>query len=189
MARDHLLPTRRALRWGHPEAFPDLLPPRAEAFGVDPALLRAVMRRESNFRRAVRSGAGAQGLLQVVLPTAERLSAVLGLPDGLGARLDEPEVNVSLGAHYLGLLLGRFHEPAVAVAAYNAGPGPAARWATERAGMPLDAWVESIPYRETRQYVKIVLTGWELYRALGGEAGVGVNPARKVPKPGGGVAF
>lgn len=189
MARDHLLATRRALRWGHPEAFADLVPPRAEAFGVDPALLRAVMRRESNFRHDVRSGAGAEGLLQMLQPTAERLSTVLGLPDGLGSRLHDPETNVSLGAHYLGLLLARFRDPAVAVAAYNAGPAPAAQWAAERAGMPLDAWVECIPYRETRQYVKIVLTGWELYRALGGEVGAGVNPARKIPKPGVGVAF
>jgi soluble lytic murein transglycosylase len=189
MARDHLLATRRALRWGHPEAFADLVPPRAKAFGVDPALLRAVMRRESSFRREVRSGAGAQGLLQMIQPTAERLSAVLGLSDGLASRLHEPDANVSLGAHYLGLLLARFRDPAVAVAAYNAGPGPAAQWAAERAGMPLDAWVESIPYRETRQYVKIVLTSWELYRGLGGEPGAAVNPARKIPKPGVGVAF
>jgi soluble lytic murein transglycosylase len=189
VARDHLLPTRRTLRWAHPEPYPDLLPARARAVGVDPSLLLAVMRRESGFRPGVRSGAGAEGLLQLRPATAERVAAVLGLPVGLGARLGEPEVNITLGAHYLGLLLARFGDPAIAVAAYNAGPAAAAEWARARAGMPLDAWVESIPYRETRGYVRIVLTDWDVYRALAGEPPAPIVPGRTVSAPEGGVSF
>ena len=114
---------------------------------------------------------------------------MLGLPAGLGARLGEPEVNITLGSHYLGLLLARFGDPALAVAAYNAGPAAAAEWARARAGMPLDAWVESIPYRETRGYVRIVLTDWDVYRALAGEPPAPVDPGRSVTAPEGGVAF
>ncbi|WP_242347071.1 lytic transglycosylase domain-containing protein, partial [Anaeromyxobacter terrae] len=189
ISRDHLLPTRRALRWAHPEPYPELVPVRARAVGVDPSLLLAVMRRESGFRPGIRSGAGAEGLLQLRPATAERVAALLGLPGGLGARLAEPEVNITLGAHYLGLLLARFRDPALAVAAYNAGPGPAAEWARARAGMPLDAWVESIPYRETRGYVRIVLADWDVYRALAGEPAAPIAPERPVAAPDGGVAF
>lgn len=189
MARDHLARTRRTARWSHPRPYPDLVEGRARAFGVDPSLLLAVMRRESSFRPGVRSGAGAEGLLQLRPATALRLAQVLGVPATLSAHLDRPEVNVSLGAHYLGLLLARFGDPALALAAYNAGPRPAAEWARARAGMPLDAWVESIPYRETRNYLKIVLADWDVYRALWGDEAAPLDPARKTPAPQPGVGF
>ena len=80
MARDHLAPTRRALRWLYPRAFPDLLPRAAAEAGVDASLYLSVMRRESAFRPDARSGAGAVGLVQLIPPTAERLAQVLGAP-------------------------------------------------------------------------------------------------------------
>jgi soluble lytic murein transglycosylase len=55
--------------------------------------------------------------------------------------------------------------------------------------MPLDAWVESIPYRETRAYLKIVLTDWDLYRALDGASAAPLDPAHPIPAPPAGVAF
>jgi soluble lytic murein transglycosylase len=189
MARDHLLPSRRVLRWAYPEPYRLALRRTTRALGVDPGLLLAVMRRESSFRETARSGAGAEGLLQLRPATAARLGALLGVPGGLDARLGEPVANITLGAHYLALLLARFGEPAVAVAAYNAGPRPAAEWAAARKGMPLDEWVESIPYRETRQYVKIVMSEWDAYRALAGVPTPPVDPGRPVPAPGPGVAF
>jgi len=189
LARDHLGPTRRALRWAWPEPYPDVLRERARALGVDPWLVLATMRRESQFRAGVRSAAGAEGLLQLRPATAERLVTLLGVPPGAGARLSDPELNVTLAAHYLGLLTDRFGSPAVALAAYNAGPRPAAEWARARAGMPLDAWVESIPYRETRAYLKIVLAGWDTYRALAGEPPPDLDPGAPVQPPAPGAAF
>lgn len=189
MARDHLLPSRRVLRWAYPEPHRLAVRRSTGGFGVDSGLLLGVMRRESSFREAVRSGAGAEGLLQLRPATAERLGALLGVPGGLDARLADPVASITLGAHYLSLLLARFGEPAVAVAAYNAGPRPAAEWATARRGMPLDEWVECIPYRETRQYVKIVLSEWDAYRALAGEPAPPVDPGRPIPAPAAGVAF
>jgi soluble lytic murein transglycosylase len=189
LARDHLPVTRRTMRWLYPEPMPELLPGAARRCGLDPALLMAVMRRESSFRADARSAAGAEGLLQLRPATAERLAAILGMGGGLGARLREPEVAIPVGAHYLGLLVARFDEPALAVAAYNAGPAPVAAWAAERAGMPLDAWVESIPYRETRGYVKVVLAYWDAYRAVAGEAAPALDPDRHVRAPAPGVSF
>jgi soluble lytic murein transglycosylase len=177
------------LRWAYPAPHEETLLRAARGTGVDPSLVLGVMRRESSFRPAVRSGAGAEGLLQLLPATAERVAAVLGIPAGVGARLADPETNVALGAHYLALLLSRFGDPAVAVAAYNAGPRPVAEWAAARRGMPIDAWVESIPYRETRQYVKIVLSEWDVYRALAGEPPPSIDPLRPTPAPAPGVAF
>ncbi|HZZ84413.1 MAG TPA: transglycosylase SLT domain-containing protein [Anaeromyxobacteraceae bacterium] len=189
LSRDALLPTRRALRWSHPEAFPAFLPRVAAGAGVEPHLLLAVMRRESAFRPDARSAAGAEGLLQLIPPTADRIAAVDGLPRDAARRLSDAEISVGLGASYLGLLQSRFAEPAVVLAAYNAGPGAAAGWARERAGMALDEWVEAIPYRETRHYVKTVLADAVLYRQLWGGPPVPLDPARPVPTPGEGVGF
>ncbi|HEU4382252.1 MAG TPA: transglycosylase SLT domain-containing protein [Anaeromyxobacteraceae bacterium] len=189
MARDHLAPTARAQRWAHPEPFPRVLRPAAAGTGVDQWLLLAVMRRESSFRLDARSGAAAEGLLQLIPPTAERLATALGVPLELADRLGEPAVSIGMGAYYLGLLQSRFPDPPALLAAYNAGPQVAAAWATARAGLPLDEWVEAIPYRETRQYVRGVTADWARYRALYGEAPPPLDPAAPVRAPAPGVAF
>jgi peptidoglycan lytic transglycosylase len=186
-ARDHLGTTRRTARWLYPDPLPALAPLAAQA-GVDPDLLRAVIRKESAFRPDARSAAGAIGLLQLVPPTAARLAALAGLPTDPPPRLLDPETSVALGAHYLALLLDRFHGEAAALAAYNAGPARAADWARDRAGLPLDEWVEAIPYKETRGYVKAVLAAREAYRRLAGRP-PDLDPARPVEAPGPGVAF
>jgi soluble lytic murein transglycosylase len=189
LARDHLARTRRTARWLYPEPLPEVLLPAARRLAVDPALVLAVMRRESSFRPDARSAAGAEGLLQLRPATAERLASLLGVDRGTAARLHEPATAIQLGAHYLALLVARFGDPALAIAAYNAGPAPVAEWAAGRAGMPLDAWIESIPYRETRQYVKSVLSEWDAYRAIAGEPPAPVDPDRRVSAPARGVAF
>jgi soluble lytic murein transglycosylase len=189
LASDYLVQTPRALRWGYPEAYPDLVPANAKGFGVDPWMVLAVMRRESNFRAGVRSSAAAMGLLQLIRPTAERLATLLGLKGEVAERLGEPEVNIAFGAYYLSLLTSRFAEPALAIAAYNAGPRAVEGWLTAHPGAALDEWVESIPYRETRHYVKGVLADYAFYRRLYGAGEIAVDPDRKVPYPGPGVSF
>jgi soluble lytic murein transglycosylase len=189
MARDHLGVTRRSLRWSHPEPHAELVEPAAAAAGLDPALTWAVMRRESTFRRAIRSNAGAEGLLQLRPETAERVATLLGLEPGVSAQLADPAINLPLGIHYLGLLAARFQDPAVALAGYNAGPPPAAEWARARAGMAFDEWVECVPFRETRNYLKLVSADWDVYRELEGAAPAPVDPARPVAAPLDGVTF
>ena len=189
MARDHLLATRRAMRWGHPEAHVEVLRARAAALGVDPWLLLAVMRRESSFRSDARSGAAAEGLLQLLPMTARRLAVVAGVPAGTARRLAEPEVSISFGAYYLGLLSTRFSGAPEVLAAYNAGPTPAALWSRQLAGTPLDEWVEDIPYRETRQYVRTVMADYALYRQLHGEEPPPLDPGRRVEEARPGVGF
>ncbi|MBK9517250.1 MAG: transglycosylase SLT domain-containing protein [Anaeromyxobacter sp.] len=188
VARDRLGASARTRRWLYPSPQPALLPPLAAAAAVDPDLVRAVLRRESGFRAGIRSGAGAIGLMQLLPATASRLGALAGLSQDPARRLADPAVNLGLGAHYLGLLLDRFGDEAVALAAYNAGPAAASAWARDRAGLPLDEWIEAIPYKETRAYVKVVLAERQAYRRLGGLA-PSLDPARRAPAPGDGVAF
>ena len=187
MARDHLAPGIWTQRLAYPDAHVDLLRPAARRLGVDPALALAVMRRESAFVSAARSSAAAEGLLQLRPETARRLGAVLGVRED--ADLADPAENTRLGIAYLALLSDRFPAPAQVLAAYNAGPSAATAWSRARAGLPLDEWVEEIPYRETRQYVRTVLSDWARYRMLAGDPPPPLDPASPVIPPAPGVAF
>jgi soluble lytic murein transglycosylase len=112
---------------------------------------------------------------------------VLGRPAPSDKDLLEPAVAADLGAWYLAELLGRFRDPAVAVAAYNAGPRAVAPWAKSGLAEPLDVWVEEIPFKETRRYVKIVIGAWSAYRLLEGKAAPTLSAT--VPEVAPGTAF
>ncbi|MDH3685444.1 MAG: transglycosylase SLT domain-containing protein [Myxococcales bacterium] len=140
---------------------------RAQAEGIEPSLVWAVMREESGFRHAVVSPAGAHGLLQLMPETAERLAPELGSPGALPRSLHDPALNIRFGAHLLGRLTAQFGPRLSAViAGYNAGEGPVAAWLKERPQQPDDEWIESISYDETRAYLRRVLRSVHAYRAL-----------------------
>jgi len=178
---------RLVLEAAYPAAFPVEVARSAEHTRIDPYLLLAVMRRESLFKPDTRSAAGAVGLLQLLPATARRAAMVLGRPTLRDDELTVPATAIDLGAWYLAELLGRFGDPVPALAAYNAGPRIAGPWAAQGAGRPLDEWVESIPYRETRRYVKVVIGSWSAYRILAG----GTSPALSatLPTPRSGANF
>ena len=178
---------RELLAAAYPIAYPEQVASSSSRAGLDPYFLLAIMRRESLFRPDTRSAAGAVGLLQLLPATARRASIVLGRSIPADADMANPAVAIDLGAWYLSELVGRFGDPAIAAAAYNAGPRIAAPWAVKGAGEPLDEWVESIPYRETRRYVKAVSSAWSAYRLLAG--GKAPSLVEKVPAPRPGAAF
>ncbi len=163
--------------------------PLVRAFGRDhdgmaePALVLAVARQESLFDPAARSTAGALGLMQLMPGTAQAMSRELGEDFALRRLTRDPDFNVRLGAFYLGRQLARFdNEPALALAAYNAGPRRVTEWLAlngdPRGTDPhrLIDWIELIPFSETRNYVQRVLEGRGMYRlALGRPA---LPPAR-----------
>ena len=140
-------------------------------FTVDRALLFALMRQESRFEPDARSGAGARGLMQLMPSTASYVAGKLtpdileltrGKPD-----LYEPEVNMTLGQHYVRYLLeqkGIEDNLILTVAAYNAGPGNLQRWRRRLSQVkdPL-LFIESLPVRETRTFVEQVLTNYWIY--------------------------
>jgi soluble lytic murein transglycosylase len=135
--------------------------------GVEADLVWAIMREESSFRPVVVSPSGAHGLLQLMPETASQLAPALGLAAPEPRQLDEPDLNVRLGTHLLGRLQTRFGSRRSAViGGYNAGGAAVERWLRERPELPDDEWVDSIPYDETRDYVRRVLRSLHAYRVL-----------------------
>ena len=117
--------------------------------------LMAIARRESAFFPDARSSVGARGLMQLMPATGKAVARAAGLPLQV-QDLYAVDRNIDLGSAYYRQLLDRFDgNRAVALAAYNAGPNRVQHWIGE--GLPIDAWIETIPYRETRDYVKAVL--------------------------------
>jgi len=160
VGRPDALPRQRL---EYPPAYPVAVLASAKQESLSAALLWAIMRQESAYQRAARSKAGALGLLQLLPSTASRLNG----SQVTEAALTEPDLNVRLGARYLRGLVAEFGDPRAAMAAYNAGEDAVRRWLRDRPVVD-DLWVELIPYRETRDYVKQVYTIWRRYEALYG---------------------
>src|SRR5690606_320331 len=136
----------------------------AAARQLDPAWVAALIRAESVWMADARSHADARGLMQLVPATGKALARNLGIARRGPAPLHEPRANITLGTAYLRAMLDRFGgEPAVATAAYNAGPTPATRWQQQRPRDAVDLWIETIPYRETREYVARVFAFSVIY--------------------------
>jgi soluble lytic murein transglycosylase len=134
------------------------------AFGVEEAWLYGLTRQESRFIANAKSSAGAQGLMQLMPTTARWVAQKIGLQLSPG-RVIEVDTNVTLGARYVKLVLDDLGHPVMASAAYNAGPGRARRW---RDVKPLEGaiYAESIPFNETRDYVKKVMANTFWYATL-----------------------
>ncbi|MBI2160048.1 MAG: transglycosylase SLT domain-containing protein [Candidatus Rokubacteria bacterium] len=126
--------------------------------GLDPYLVAAVVREESSYYPRAVSRAGARGLMQLLPQTAKLLA-----PAG---DLDDPALNLQLGARFLAALLREFSDPRLALAAYNAGPARLRQWWSARRTDDVEAFIEQIPYDETRHYVKRVVLSWDEYRRL-----------------------
>jgi soluble lytic murein transglycosylase-like protein len=143
----------------------------ADEEGVPPWLLFALMREESLFNAEAVSRVGARGLTQLMPGTAADVARRLGLDD---PDLNDPEINIRLGSWYLSNMLERTGSVADALAAYNAGMTRLRRWRTALAGLPDDLFLESIPFDETRGYLKRLLVsshhyGYLYYRSGGEE--------------------
>ena len=152
-------------------AFP--LPYRAavetysRANDLDPCLLAALIRQESEFDPKAISRARAYGLTQVLPGTGRLLSRRAGLPYFKPELLFQPEVNIRLGAFYIKSLILQFDGSVeTALAAYNAGKNRAALWRTWSEFREPAEFIETIPYSETRNYVQTVLRNADLYRRL-----------------------
>jgi soluble lytic murein transglycosylase len=131
---------------------------------LDPAWVAAEIRAESVFYPRARSEANAMGLMQVLPETGADVSRDLGLPWGGADSLYDSDTNIVLGSAYLRQLLDKYGgQPYQAIAGYNAGPTALARWQSQRPGMDPDFWIETISYKETRDYVARVLAFSVIY--------------------------
>lgn len=173
-----------ALALMYPRAFQASVEAWSKENQLEPALAWAIMRRESAFAPDVTSVADARGLMQLIPPTARNVTQRLKLPDTDEAELYSPDWNVRLGTWYLHALMDRLQHPTLVAGAYNGGPDAVAKWARERGGEPLDQWVEEIPYKETRGYVKQVTTDLFIYRQLYGTPRTPLSLSLPVPNEG-----
>lgn len=132
--------------------------------GLDPAWVAAEIRAESVFYPNARSEANAMGLMQILPGTGATVAKNLGIAWGGAASLYDSDTNIVLGTAYLRQLLDRYGgQPYFAIAGYNAGPAPLSRWQSQRPGMDADYWIETISYKETREYVARVLAFSVIY--------------------------
>ena len=147
-----------------------------QADEIVPYLISALIREESAFNASARSSAGAVGLMQIVPKTAFDIAKSLEIQSFNEKMLLDPSLNIQFGTWYFRSLLNRFNGNLVsAIAAYNAGPTAVARWrgatvgATSsdgRSTLHEEEFIESIPYEETRKYVKRVLQVYREYRRV-----------------------
>ncbi|HJS47796.1 MAG TPA: lytic transglycosylase domain-containing protein, partial [Gemmatimonadales bacterium] len=138
----------------------------AEDHALDPALVAGLIRQESSFDPSATSAAGARGLMQVMPEVGARTARGLAYPVWAPELLWQPDVNLELGTVHLAEMSGRFRETVRVLAAYNAGSTRVARWDERAGGHDPELYAERIPYRETRDYVRVVQRNRDTYRAL-----------------------
>ena len=171
-----------------PMPFREAVVRRSQEIGLDPAYVYGLIRQESRFVMDARSHVGASGLMQVMPATARWTARKIGMTDFAPDQLNDRDTNIAIGTGYLKLVLDDFDgSMPLAAAAYNAGPGRPRSW---RNGPVIEAaaWAENVPFNETRDYVKKVLSNTTIYAAIltrpaavaEGAAGHG-RPARRRP--------
>lgn len=138
---------------------------KSQRAGISSAWAYGVARSESLFMPDVSSGAGAVGLMQLMPGTGRQTAGRAGIPFRGQQTLLDPASNVALGTTYLAEMLARYgNHRVLATAAYNAGPGRVDRWLPEGEQLPADAWVDSVPFNETRGYVQRVLAAEAVFQ-------------------------
>jgi soluble lytic murein transglycosylase len=153
----------------YPYAYWDTVEAISGKHCIDPLLVLSVMREESTFNPDARSSAGALGLMQLMPQTAFRLDSNLRLGITNTSQVYNIKNNIHLGTYYLSILIKEFGSYAYALAAYNAGEEKVRRWIQKGNYKSIDEFIEDIPYAETRNYVKRVMTTFFEYRRSLGE--------------------
>jgi soluble lytic murein transglycosylase len=150
-----------------PLAYWDLIQKYSAQHGLDRFLVAALVAQESTFVPAVRSSAGAVGLMQLMPATARVYARRLKLTYS-SRLLASPDANLRMGTAYLADKIREFGAVHLALASYNAGERVVREWRSERPGLPRDEFIDDIPYPETQNYVKRILGTAEDYRRLYG---------------------
>ncbi len=158
-------------RFWYPIGYQQAINREARLTGLDPALLAAVIWRESDFDPTARSSRGAVGLTQVLPSTAANIAAAPNPPVGRPADLMDPEVNIAYGAWYLRSLIDHHGGSVVeGLSAYNAGSSNLTKWKQQALAsghafqVPAD-----VPFPETKAYVKDIMDAWPIYRRTYGD--------------------
>jgi soluble lytic murein transglycosylase len=151
----------------YPFAYREQVESLSASADVDPFLILSLMRAESVYDPKARSGVGARGLMQIMPFTAVRIARMMQDTEFQLIELHQPEVNIGYAAFYIKKLSDYYKgNTMMAVAAYNGGPGPVDKWINQFGDLELDEFIETIPFRETRRYVKSVFRNYNNYKHI-----------------------
>lgn len=158
------------LRLAFPRGFEREVKAHSGRNGLEERLVYSLIREESRFASEAVSVANAFGLMQLIMPTAREVAAGEGVEVKSREDLFEPALNIRLGTRYLGRMLERFEgDIPAALAAYNAGPSRARRWKEGALnGLEPDEFTESVPFDETRNYIRRIFRSYGAYTAIYG---------------------
>ncbi|VEG89628.1 lytic transglycosylase domain-containing protein [Legionella spiritensis] len=148
-----------------PLAYSQAISHDASQYHIPKELIYAIIRQESGFRENVVSSAGAHGLMQVLPTTARMVARANKVPYSSKTELFSSRKNISLGVAYLNSLARRFgNHPVLMAAAYNAGPRQVTYWLKNHPPKEIDLWIETLPWHETRNYLKNVIAFYAVYQ-------------------------
>lgn len=137
----------------------------ANEYNVDEYLIYAIIKAESNFEPNAESHRGAKGLMQLMYSTAEDISKRIGIELNENNIL-EPDININLGTKYISMLIQKYNNTNLALAAYNAGSGNVDGW-IEKGTLKSDGSdIENVPFTETNNYVRKILRDYEIYKNI-----------------------
>lgn len=163
-----------------PEGFENLFVKHASRRNIDPIWAQALARQESALFPWARSSVGARGLMQLMPRTAKRTAKSIKVKYKSRNRLYDPDFNVQLGTAYLAQMYRQFDKNRIyATAAYNAGPHRVSRWLKGREDLPLEIFIELIPFDETRTYVQNVLSFSVIYAQRKGQPRPMLTPTER----------
>src|SRR5690554_1421065 len=154
----------------YPVVYKESVVKYSEEYNLDPMLVMAVIKTESNFDKDAISHKGARGLMQIGESTGRWASEILKLEEYTGDLLYDPETNIRIGAWYLRELLDQYDHEYVALAAYNAGSGNVSEWLSNQEYSNDGENLQNIPFPETEEYVRRVQRNKRVYELVYGSS-------------------
>lgn len=149
----------------YPIEYKEIVFKYANEYNVDPYLVAAIIKTESNFKPQAKSPQGAIGMMQIMPETGAWVSSQINLTNYSKSKLNDPEVNIKIGTWYISSLKKEFNDDMIlALAAYNGGRGNVKDWLDKKQWTGEHATIDQIPFPETRKYVKKVLKNYKKYR-------------------------
>ncbi|MEM7009027.1 MAG: transglycosylase SLT domain-containing protein [Thermodesulfobacteriota bacterium] len=159
----------QANRLSYPKGYQEYVAPYSKKYGVDELLVYSIIREESRFQKDAVSPADARGLMQMIPPTARTVARQVGINGFSLSMLTIPRINIEMGIFYFKQVLDQFDgDVELALASYNAGPHRAADWKVRFYGLEKDEFIEEVPFRETRNYIRRILRSYGAYKAIYG---------------------
>ena len=154
------------LKYFYKDDYREYVEEYSEKYNVDKNLILAIIKAESNFDENAVSNAGAKGLMQIMDSTSKDIAEKISININLDQDILNPKINIELGTKYISMLLDKYQNINLALAAYNAGSGNVDKWIEEGTLNSDGSNIENIPFLETNNYVRKILRDYEIYQKI-----------------------